>query len=487
MAGGDADIWVCGQCRSVNKLRAKQCYHCRTPRDLAAVDPAAIEGTGHGQLREIALPEFHASRGEALLATILILVVAAIQVVVTVLQALLTNLLLGQLELLSDPAATVSPDLEASIVTTAAASLVSIGAGLLALTAWAFWLSRVVSAMPALGLGYPPTNALMAFIENFVPFLNLFRVPAIVRDVVRRLEPGVTEGQSRGDALIFAAWIGLIGGYFIPRMAGFLNLGADTLERQVGNGLLLQGVATGLVVVGAIFLVVLIWWIEARIAERRQEQLEGRAPAIPAAALATAVAAVAAAATEPRLSAPVEAAMPAAAMAAPFAPSRHIDPAPEPTEPAPPFVPTPGAPAAVAPVMVAGPLGAVPADPASADSLHRSITSVTGTASVVTPAAEASSGPGVVEPGPVPEALAHVPSGPRLGLLVEGGRSIIATLDGDSEPITLDELRAAAAALARADGSATITTSATTFEARALAQQALEILTDAHVPATLED
>jgi len=32
MAGGEADIWVCGQCRSVNKLRAKQCYSCRTPR-----------------------------------------------------------------------------------------------------------------------------------------------------------------------------------------------------------------------------------------------------------------------------------------------------------------------------------------------------------------------------------------------------------------------------------------------------------------------
>jgi Domain of unknown function (DUF4328) len=359
-------------------------------------------------------------------------------------------------------------------VTTAAAGLVSIGVALLALTAWAFWLSRVVSAMPALGLGYPPTNALMAFVENFIPFLNLFRVPAIVRDVVRRLEPEVSAGQSRGDALIFAAWIGLIGGYFIPRIGGFLNLGADTVERAVGNSLLIQGVATGLVVVGAIFLVVLIWWIEARIAERRADQLQRPAPAASAAGEGLA-------ATEPRLATPMDATMPAAAIAAPFAPSRPTTPTPEPIEPAPPFAPTPGS-------------------TAPADALHRSITSVTGTASVVTPAAQASSGPAGVDPASVPEALAapgdpvgpaapplaHVPTGPRLGLLVESGTSIIATLDGDSEPITLDELRAAATALARADGSATIRTSATTFEARSLAEQVFEILADAHVPASVE-
>ena len=87
--------------------------------------------------------------------------------------------------------------------------------------------------MPALGLGYPPTNALMAFVENFIPFLNLFRVPAIVRDVVRRLDPGSMSGQSRGDALIFAAWIGLIGGYLRPADRRLSQpVGADTLERR---------------------------------------------------------------------------------------------------------------------------------------------------------------------------------------------------------------------------------------------------------------
>jgi len=64
---------------------------------------------------------------------------------------------------------------------------------------------------------------------------------------------------------------------------------------------------------------------------------------------------------------------------------------------------------------------------------------------------------------------------------------MIATLDGESEAITLDELRAAAGAFARAHGSATIATVATTFEARALAEEALELFSTAGIPTTLED
>jgi hypothetical protein len=417
-----------------------------------------------------------------MLATVLILIVAVVQVVVTVLQAQLASRLLSELDLLTDPEATIPPDLEAAIVTAAAAGLGSIGVALLALTAWAFWLSRVVSAMPALGLGYPPTNALMAFVENFIPFLNLFRVPAIVRDVVRRLDPASISGQSRGDALIFAAWIGLIGGYFIPRIGGFLNLGADTLERSVGNSLLIQGVATGLVLVGAIFLVVLIWWVEARISERRTEQLEGPPQAATAAAMGVTAA-------KPRLSTPASAPMPFAPTAAPFAPPRQVSPTPEPSEPVPPFTPTPGA-SAPAPAMVAGPLGTVPADPAPAEFLRRPITVVTGTGPETIGGTEAA-GPASVpaeEVGErVPAPLAHLPTGPRLHLRIDSATTMIATLDDESEAITLDELQKAAVALARADGSAVIATAAAGFEARSLAKQALEILADAHVPATMED
>lgn len=432
MAGTNADIWVCGECRSVNNLRSKQCYHCRTPRDVAAVDPSQI-GTGHGKLREIALPEFHGSRGEALLASALILGVAGLQLVSTVVY---TRLVLRVLS-----GATVA---DAEIQMAGILSIVAIALALFALTAWAFWLSRIVSAMPALELGYPAANALMAFVENFLPGLNLFRVPAIVRDVVRRIDPG----RDRGDVLIFAAWIALLGGFMIPRLGNFLDaFGADTLEAALRNELVVEGVSTGLVMVGAIFLVVLIWWIEGRIAERRAEQLEG----IPAASP----------------SGPVSG-------TAPSAPRSIADAA-----------------AAVGEPRLAATTG-----PAAPD-LYRPIIAATGGASIPGPLEapsalearpEAPSAPTAppVEAPPA-EALATATTGPRLHLRVESGAKMIATLDGASEAVTLKDLRAAAAALARADGSAVIAAEAASFEARSLATEAHEIFNNARVPTTMED
>ena len=443
MAGLDADIWVCGECRSVNNLRSKQCYHCRTPRDVAAVDPSQIEGTGHGKLREIALPEFHGSRGAALLASALILGVAGLQLVSTVFYTRLV------VRVLSGGAVT-----DAEIQVAGIISIVAVAFALFALTGWAFWLSRIVSAMPALGLGYPAANAMMAFLENFLPGLNLFRVPAIVRDVVRRVDPG----QNRGDVLIFAAWIALLGGFVIPRLGAYLDaFGADTVDATLRTELVVEGVSTGLVVVGAIFLVVLIWWIEGKIALRRTEQLERRpAPSAPVAGVA--------------------------------APPRSI---------------------ADAAAAVADPRLATPTRPAAPD-LHRPITAATGAASVsgpleapaafaAPPEAPSPPQPTAEAPPPQPEApppqpeaaaagpLAATPTGPRLHLRVENGTRMIATLDGASEAITLRELHAAAAALARADGSAIISPAAASFEARSLATEALEILKDARVPTTMED
>jgi hypothetical protein len=504
MVGGEADIWVCGQCRSVNNLRAKQCYNCRTPQHLAAVDPAAIQGTGHGQLREIALPDFEASRGEALVASVLIVIVGLLNIVSTVVSMRVLPTLVQEPD-------TVPADL--GLMT--GASLVTLGVAILALIAWAYWLSRVVVAMPALGLGYPAANQLMAFVENFIPGLNLLRVPAIVRDVVRRLEPE----QGRGDALIFAAWIGLFGGFLIPRIGFWLNW-EESLEGSVRNALIIQGFAAGLVLIGSIFLVALIWWIEGRIALRRAEQLAGDGERTAAGTSTAAAAALAPEprigplATEPRTAAlPAEARQPAPAgsptpydpMAAPFAPPRVTAAAPPPTEHPSPFAPTPGA-AGPAATPVAGPLGSVAASPSSPSdaALHRPITAVTGGASIPTPAARPAEEqadverfadtrpayPAAAQPAPAaqpyPAAQAPVPTGPRLHVRIDNGTSMTATLDGQSERIKLDELRAAAQALARADGSVVIA-SATSFDAKLLAEQVSKVFADARVPTTTED
>ena len=62
---------------------------------------------------------------------------------------------------------------------------------------------------------------------------------------------------------------------------------------------------------------------------------------------------------------------------------------------------------------------------------------------------------------------------------------MVATLDGESEAITIDELRDAAVALARVDGSAVIDVGGGTIDASTMASRALRILADAGVPTTI--
>ena len=425
-----ADVWVCANCRSVNKSRAKQCYQCRTPKDRAAVDPLAIESTSHGQIRDVGLPTFHSSKVFALVASAFIAGIVALEVVGTLIgSAGLTSIV--------DPSQPLPVDVE----TVSRLGIATLLVGLLALVSWSLWLSRVVKAMPALGLGYPAATGLTAFIENFIPGLNLLRVPAIVRDVVRRLEPR----QGRVDALIFAAWIGLIGGLVVPRVGFVVNvLGAETLERAVRNAIIIESVAMGLVVVGAIFLVALIWWIEVRISRRRWSQL-------------------AEAAGRPSTTIPAPAPEPAPAARA--SATRYAPPAEQRSEA--PIAARSGEP-------WRSPAPAVPA-PASM------------------PEQEPARPPFVL--GPTPDILSDVGprsstgggSGPRLGVIVQADGQIVAELEGESETVTLDELREAAAALAQAGGSAIVTVVGEAADVRWTAREAAQALRDQGVPTDFED
>jgi hypothetical protein len=430
VSGLDTDIWVCANCRSVNKLRAKQCYNCRTPKERAAVDPADVDVTTQGRVREIPLPDFEASRPFAYAATLFIVIVASAQVVSAVVS---WSLVLRTLD-----GSTAS---EAEIVEAGLIALATLGLALLALVGWSAWLSRAVSTMPALGLGYPAANGMMAFIENFLPGLNLLRIPAILRDMVGRLEPS---GSGAASALIFAAWIGLFGGFIIPRVGGFLNLYAsETLEGYARNQLVVEGVSIALVLIGAAFLVALIWWIEGRIARRRIAQL---ADVTPPSAISSGM-------------------------------SHSAGPA----------IPDAVAPRVAVPVAAkpaAGPLGALPPARPFDELANRSITSATRAGSVP---AERPGRARVADAGsPPPAALPRRPSGPRLQLIIADHGAMTASLDGVSESITLAELVPAAAALASADGSVSITTGSGP-EPRAIAQDVLRIFADAGVATTHED
>jgi hypothetical protein len=252
------EVWACSACRSINKPKAKSCYKCRTPRDVSGVAPSEISLGANQAPVALALPTYHSTLILAVVASTLVAAVAVLRVLS----------LIAVAPLLQDVASGIEIT-KADVESVMGLSVSSLLVPILTLVVWAFWLSRVVTVMPSLGLGYPPSTGLTAFVECLIPFYNFFRVPAILRDVTRRLAPT----GSRGNALIAAAWIGLIGSFLLGFFGGwFITLTATDLRQAINSSLALEAFCAALAVVGAGFLVYLTFWIEAGIRRVRRAQ-----------------------------------------------------------------------------------------------------------------------------------------------------------------------------------------------------------------------
>jgi hypothetical protein len=238
---------VCGACRSINEGRGGRCYKCRTPRELVGAGSApAPEAPSRG------VGTYASSAGHALTAQLLIGLTIVAAIVSSALGANLFDRLLD---------GTLS---EGDTLTVAIVGLAALAIAAAALVAWSLWLSRVVANIPAIGGGWTNVTPAAAFYENFIPGLNVLRVPAILRDVMTRLDPA-----RRGEPLIVAAWLGLVGGLVLPRAARwFLAFVVDSPEGLARLSIVVGQVALGLTVVGAGFLIAIVRWVETRMAER---------------------------------------------------------------------------------------------------------------------------------------------------------------------------------------------------------------------------
>ena len=437
------DIWVCSTCHSINRQRGSVCYKCGAPQS-AAVEVLADVRTGLAMQSRAAVP-YRSSILRAIVAAAFIVAYAVLGVIVLVqglavtqyLRDEIPNIFNGQVdnaEIIRLAAPTVVPALVQTIC------------GLGALLFFAAWLSRVVMNVPSLGGGTPRTTPTKAFIYPLIPFWNLFKTPPMIQDALYRVDP-----KAGGFFMILLAWVGLVGSAILGFLVGWwVNLRIATIPGNARSDedailaiqdaydtqILVDVVTTLMASAGAIVLVLIMFRIEARARARDRE-----------------IRKIAAA---PRPEPGTVEARPQAASPGSAAPTSMGSPAvTAPTSAGAP-TPTPAA-APVAAAVVPGPLGFVPAEfvPAPVDAA---------------PAAP----------------VAHHPTGPRLHLRIDSPTAMIATLAGESEPIKLDELPATAAALARADGSAVIAWGDQSVEARPLADWAFQVLTNAHVPTTME-
>ena len=260
MSRAMVEPWICGSCRSLNQASASRCYKCRTPRALVEADPTRLVVAGEGHSAAVAAVTKAAQTAAiggyrdswllSILAQGLLVATGIMAVLATVAGADVWHLVFEG----GDDAAggiTMTPAVVLSLVVWVVAAAT--------LLAWAGWLSRVVDNVPKVGLGWPNVTPSAAFIENFLPGWNLYRVPAIVRDVLHRLEPQ----NGRGEMLLVAAWLGLVGGVVMPRTvraaAGFLfESPADFASVHA----VLGQVGLGLTLVGIAFLILLIRRVE---------------------------------------------------------------------------------------------------------------------------------------------------------------------------------------------------------------------------------
>lgn len=457
------DVWVCGTCHSINRQRDPSCYKCGSPQDVATGAYADLRVQRALQTRTVV--PYRSSWLRFSIAAVLIVATAIFGLVVLIMSADLVAFSRDQIRV----AATTGQIDEAGFVQRSLDLLVPalLGGltGLAALVYFAAWLSRVTMNIPALGGGVPGTTPTKAFIYPLIPIWNLFKVPPMVQDALYRLDP-----KAGGFFMFVVAWVGIVGSAIVSFVADWwvnlritsLAANSRTVDEFVDGAQaaydiqVVVDVATTIAsLAGALVLVIVMFRIERR-AMARNEEIKAAAPEtitsaidqipmIPnAAADNAAIAAAAASATTGAATGAVAVAAPdgdnppSAGHVPPAAPAASDAPMPDPV--ATPWIaaggrrPVPDAPAA----------GADPAAPAA-------------------------------DEGATPH------------LQIEVGKGHIrATLDGETEDLTLVRLRQTAEALARVGGRATIRQSAIDDQTDALAHDALQILRDAGVVSAFE-
>lgn len=254
------DLWACSQCRSLNPAKASRCYKCRTPREVASTAPTELPTVGPAEAVRPA-GRYRSSAFRGVLASAAILGLAVVGIAGSVIVSLVHD------RVDADGTAVATAALP-SLTGLAIARLALIA---VALVAFAAWLSRVIENIPPLTGSYPQATPRSTIIEVLIPFFNFFRIPAILREALRLLEP-----RGGGDALVAAAVLplvaGLLGDWPGSYVAAILAvLLTDTAQQAVDAMLMYSQVLTALVTIGSVMLVAVIARVERQSAARARD------------------------------------------------------------------------------------------------------------------------------------------------------------------------------------------------------------------------
>ncbi|MHB8960304.1 MAG: hypothetical protein ACYDAN_11815 [Candidatus Limnocylindrales bacterium] len=204
------DVWVCDSCRSINRMRDSECYHCRAPRSNAMETPGLDLRADNAALERSART-YVISWPLALITVALLVAVAVLGIIVLKLQVDdYPRLRQAFVDAIANGSTRFELAMSVESVQAALLGAVRFGLVLLALLTFAGWLALVTRNVPLLGGGVPSRNPVRVFIFTVIPLWQLLKVPGMIQDVLYRTDP-----REGGAFMVLAAWLGLVGSVFV--------------------------------------------------------------------------------------------------------------------------------------------------------------------------------------------------------------------------------------------------------------------------------
>jgi Domain of unknown function (DUF4328) len=274
------DIWVCGNCHSINRQRGNRCYKCGASQETAATGAMSTLRQEEAIINRTVV-KYKPAAALGLAASIFLLGLVGVAVASFVQSLELSRFLDAQLTTLEatgkiDEAAFIAQDREINQL-----FLINIAVVVPALLFFGAWLGRVIGNVPALGGGVPGTSPGRAFIKTLTPVANLWLVPGMIQDVLYRLDP-----KGGGLFMVGIAWVGLVGSWIVSFIAGwyfdlrltFDILNAESIKEAVaafrallGPIFILDIVTLAMMAIGVLVLIMLMVRIERRSRARDAE------------------------------------------------------------------------------------------------------------------------------------------------------------------------------------------------------------------------
>jgi hypothetical protein len=274
------DIWVCGNCHSINRQRGEKCYKCGARQETAATGEMATLRQEQAVATRTVIP-YRPARALMFGAAMFLVILAGIHLASIPFSLEAQSFVAGQLDVLAAGGTIDKAAFDARLAEANLFGLIRLAIVAPSLVFFAAWLSRVVGNVPALGGGLPGTSPGRAFVATLIPIVNLRTVPGTIQDVLYRLDP-----KAGGLIMVAVAWVGLVASWIVARIAGwYLGLrltfdlaNAASLKEAVAST---RGIITAttiieittniLIALGAIVLVMVMARIERRSQARDRE------------------------------------------------------------------------------------------------------------------------------------------------------------------------------------------------------------------------